>query len=107
HEMLVKSINVGLAASTFNDMLNDREVPAQRERTAVEIWRKLVPSMAALAIEHRTDGPESIFDLNAMLMSTGLEPLPTPDTQPIDITPEKVAVSQEKSEGAAPPDAEA
>ena len=107
HEYLVRTTNVGLAARTLNEILDGGEVSAQRERCAYEIWRKLVPSMAAVAIEHRTDGPESIHDLNAMLLSTGLEPLPAPDTQVIESTVEKVESVQEKSEGGAPPDSDA
>ena len=107
HEYLVRTTKVGLAAKTLNDILDGVDVSAQRERAAYEIWRKLVPSMQAIAIEHRAEGPASIHDLNAMLLSTGLEALPSPDTQVIESTQEKVVAVQEKLEGAAPPEAEA
>ena len=106
HEYLVRTVNVGLAAKVLRDVLEHKEVPLQRERVALAIWNKLVPSMAAIAIEHRTEGPESIHDLNAMLLSTGLEALTT-DPQVLDIVPEKVIASEEKLEGAAPRDSEA
>jgi hypothetical protein len=105
HEMLVKSINVGLAASTFNDMLNDREVPAQRERTAVEIWRKLVPTMAAMHVEIQDSRPGSVHDLNAMLLASGLDALTT-EPQVIESTVEKVEAVQENSQGGVCPEAE-
>jgi hypothetical protein len=103
HEYLVRTVNVGLAAKVLRDVLEHKEVPLQRERVALAIWNKLVPSMAALAIEHHHDGPASIHDLNAMLLSTGLEALPSPGGEVIDNVQEKVIASQEKSEGAVPP----
>jgi hypothetical protein len=88
HEYMVRSVNVGKAAATLNDMLHELPVSPQRERTAVEIWRKLVPSMAAIAVEHHHEGPASVHDLNAMLISSGLDALPT-NGQVIDSTVEK------------------
>lgn len=77
HEYLVRSVNVGKAASTLNDMLHDIEVSPQRERTAIEIWRKLVPSLQAVAIEIQDARPVNVHDLNAMLLHSGLDALPT------------------------------
>ena len=98
HEYMVRSVNVGKAAATLNDMLHEREVSPQRERTAVEIWRKLVPSMAAVAVEHHVEGPQSVHDLNAMLLSSGLEP--------IDNTEENVIDAVSDSDPGTPPDSD-
>jgi hypothetical protein len=61
--------------------------------------------MAALAVEHHHEGPASIHDLNAMLLSTGLEALPSPSGEVIDNVQEKLITSEEKSETPVPPDA--
>ena len=95
NQMLVRCINVGLAARTFNDILDDIEVSPQRERIAVEIWRKLVPSYAAVHMEVHDNRPQSIHDLNSRLLMSGLDPL--------DITPEKTIVAEDDSEAPHPP----
>ena len=107
HEYLVRTTNVGLAARTLNEILDGKEVPLQRERAAYELWRKLVPSRAAVSVEHRVQEVESIHDVHALLLSTGLPIDVLEHTQPIDIVPEKVIASEEKSEAPAPRDGEA
>lgn len=87
HEYLIQSVNVGLAARTLNDVLECVEVSVQRERVALAIWNKLVPTLAAVAIDVRHEGPESVHDLNAMLISNGLDALP--DTATLEHVPEK------------------
>ena len=87
HEYLVRCTNVGLAARTLNEILNDIEVSPQRERCAYEIWRKLVPSMAAMHVEVHDARPQSVHDLNAMLLASGLDV--------IEHTPEKTQTATE------------
>jgi hypothetical protein len=89
NEMLVRTINVGLAARALNDVLEHKDIPLQRERVALAIWNKLVPSLAAVALEVRSEGPASVHDLNAMLISSGLDALPV-SGQAIDSTVEKL-----------------
>jgi hypothetical protein len=89
HEYLVRTVNVGLAAKVLRDVLEHKEIPLQRERVALAIWNKLVPSRAALAVEVHHEGPASVHDLNAMLISSGLDALPV-NGQVIDSTVEKL-----------------
>jgi hypothetical protein len=53
--------------------------------------------MAALAVEVHHDGPASVHDLNAMLISSGLDALPV-NGQAIDSTVEKDDLPEEKVE---------
>ena len=103
HEYLVRTTNVGLAARTLNEILNDVEVSPQRERCAYEIWRKLVPSMMAIEASVHHDRPVSVHDLNAMLLSNGLDALPLPG-QAIEHVAEKVNACEKKLEGGYTPD---
>ena len=104
HEYLVRTTNVGLAARTLNQGLDGLEVPLQRERVALAIWNKLVPSLAAVHMEVSDSRPQSIHDLNAMLVLNRLEPI-TDDTQLIDNV-EKSESLIENPEGAVPPEAD-
>lgn len=85
--MMVRTINVGLAARTLNDVLNHMDVPLQRERVALAIFNKLVPSMAAMHVEVHDARPQSVHDLNAMLLASGLDV--------IEHTPEKSQTATE------------
>jgi hypothetical protein len=89
HEYMVKGINIGLAITTFNDALTGGDVSPQRERIATVIWNKIVPSMAALQVEVHDARPKSTHDLNAMLLSAGLDALPTEAAPAIEHEPEK------------------
>ena len=102
NEMLVRTTNVGLAANALNLVLNGEAIPLQRERVALAIWNKLVPSLAAIHMEVADHRPTSVHDLNAMLLSSGLDAL-TDDTQLIDNV-EKSDGLAENSVGAVPPE---
>ena len=104
HEYMVQSVNVGKAAATLNDMLHELPVSPQRERTAVEIWRKLVPSMMAIEASVHHDRPGSVHDLNAMLLSNGLDALPLPG-QAIEHQSEKMNACEKTEEVGVPQDA--
>jgi hypothetical protein len=104
HEYLVRTVNVGLAAKVLRDVLNKKEVPLQRERVALAIWNKLVPSLAAMHVEIQDSRPGSVHDLNAMLLASGLDALDT-DTQVIESTVEKVEAVQENRGDRVPPEA--
>jgi hypothetical protein len=104
HEMMVRTINVGLAAKTLKDILECVEVSLQRERVALAIWNKLVPSLAAVHMEVSDSRPTSVHDLNTMLVLNGLDTLP--DSPQLIDSVEKVVSVQEKSEGRVPPEAD-
>ena len=104
HQMLVRCVNIGRAAVTINEILDGQTVPIQRERAAYKIWDKLVPSMAAVQVDVRDHRPQSVHDLNAMLLSNGLDALPAPG-QVIDSTGNS-PVALEHSEEGAPPDSD-
>ena len=108
-EVIKKGLRVRNAINVLNACIDGGDSPPtlQQERVAIVIFNKFVPSLQAVAMEIRSEGPASIHDLNAMLLSTGLEALPSPSQQPIDNVEEKVVATQEKSETPAPPDAEA
>jgi hypothetical protein len=105
NEMLVRTTNVGLAASALNLVLNGVDIPLQRERVALAIWNKLVPSLAAIHMEVADHRPTSVHDLNAMLISSGLDAL-TGESQLID-TPGDSDSAVGESETGAPPEVEA
>ena len=104
HEYLIRTTNVGLAARTLNEVLDGIEVTLQRERVALAIWNKLIPTMAALSVEVHDARPVNVHDLNAMLLSNGLDALPLPG-QAIEHTSKKVEVGEKKLEGGYTPDA--
>jgi hypothetical protein len=89
HEYLVRTVNVGLAAKVLRDVLEHREVPLQRERVALAIWNKLVPSLAAMHVQIQDDRPKSVHDLNARLLLAGLDALPTDTAPALEHQPEK------------------
>jgi hypothetical protein len=105
NEMLVRTTNVGLAATALNLVLNGKDIPLQRERVALAIWNKLVPSLAAIHMEVADNRPQSVHDLNTMLVLNGLDAL-TGESQVIDTT-ENSDQATEESERGAPPDAQA
>ena len=104
HEYLVRSINIGLAAKTFNDMLQEIPVSPQRERAATTLINKLVPSMAALSVEVTDSRPVNVHDLNTLLTLNGLDALPLPG-QAIEHQSEKVNACEKTEEVGYPRDA--
>jgi hypothetical protein len=104
HETLRDRIQSGMAATVINQALNGVDVPRKQLDTAIFVVGKFLPSYAAVAMAVHEDRPESIHDLNSMLLSNGINVLP--DMQAIDSV-ENSDSAQEESERGAPPDAEA
>jgi hypothetical protein len=104
-EVMRKGVNVSIAAEVLNRCINgDDTVTLQQERVSLAVYNKMVPSYAAIQVEHRIEGPQSIHDLDSMLLSSGLAPL-TQVPQLIDNVQEKLITSEEKAETPVPPDA--
>ena len=101
-----KRIKLGRAITNINRAMEGEEVGMVALQTSMEVYKKEMPSYAAIAIEHRTTGPQSIHDLNAMLLSSGLDALPDSPAQVIDNVPEKVLSPVSVCEGGAPPDSD-
>jgi hypothetical protein len=104
-EVIKKGLEVRKAINVLNACLSPGDYPPtlQQERVAIVIFNKFVPSLQAIAMEIRADGPTSVYDLNAMLLANGLDVLP--DTQLIESTPEKVEAITESSQGGVCPEA--
>jgi hypothetical protein len=105
-DVMRKALDVTHAANVLNRCLHEKGVALQAERVALAIYNKTVPSLAAVHLEVHDARPQSVHDLNAMLLAAGEQPLPI-SPQVIDSIAEKVVAVQENSEGAVPPDAEA
>jgi hypothetical protein len=89
-EVMRKGVNVTLAAKVLNRCIQgDDTVTPQMERVATVIYNKMVPSYAALQVEIQDNRPQSAHDLNAMLLSAGLDALPTDTAPVIEHVPEK------------------
>jgi hypothetical protein len=89
-EVMRKGVNVTLAAKVLNRCIQgDETVTAQMERVATVIYNKMVPSYAAIQVDIVADRPDNVFALNAMLLSAGLDALPTEDKPVIEHVPEK------------------
>ncbi|GAG15494.1 unnamed protein product [marine sediment metagenome] len=86
-DVMRKALNVTMAADVLNRCINEIPVSMQAERVALAIYNKTVPSLAAVALEIHDDRPVNVHDLNAMLLSSGLPALDTP--QAIESTVEK------------------
>jgi hypothetical protein len=108
-EVMRRSVSVRDAASILNDcmVLTEGKPPPtiQQERVALAVYNKMVPAYAALVIEIQDSRPTSVHDLNAMLISSGLDAL-TGESQVIDSVGDSDSATEESERGA-PPDAEA
>jgi hypothetical protein len=107
-EVMRRSVSVRDAASILNDCMSpgkDKPPTIQQERVALAVYNKMVPAYAALVVEIQDNRPQSVHDLNAMLVLNGLDAL-TGESQAID-TIENSDSAAGESERGAPPDAEA
>jgi hypothetical protein len=104
-DIMRKALDVRHAANVLNRCIHEEGVSMQAERVALAIYAKTVPSLAAIHMEVADNRPQSVHDLNTMLVLNGLDAL-TGESQVID-TIENSSDVEEESETGAPPDAEA
>ena len=102
-ETLRDRIQAGIAVDNLNAMVSGTELPVQQERTTIFVINKLLPSIAAVAVEVSHKQAVSIDDLRNRAEALGVDPSQLL-TQAIDSTAEKVESVQDKLDTPLPRD---
>ena len=74
YEYMQRTIDVGQAARVIRNVLHGAEVRPQQERVALAVYMKTVPALAAIQVQVHDKQPDSIHDLNALLLTSGVDP---------------------------------
>ena len=96
--MLRNRIDSSLAVDKLNSAIAGEPITLVQFNSIRLAIDKCLPSLAAVFVDVAPSGPSNIHDLNAMLLSSGL--------QPLDITAEKPIEAESVSDGGAPRDAD-